>query len=40
MTAEAVEATKEKVRRLMRRLNLSKEDAETLLGIVRHISRG
>jgi TrmH family RNA methyltransferase len=39
MTAEAVDATKEKVRRLMRRLNLSKEDAETLLGIVRHISR-
>jgi tRNA/rRNA methyltransferase len=40
MTAEAVDATKEKLRRLMRRLNLSKEDAETLLGIVRHISRG
>jgi tRNA/rRNA methyltransferase len=40
MTAEAVDATKEKVRRLLRRVNLSKEDAETLLGIVRHISRG
>jgi len=40
MTPEAVDATREKVRRLMRRLNLSQEDAETLLGIVRHISRG
>jgi len=39
MTAEAVDATKEKVRRLIRRLNLSKEDAETLLGMVRHVSR-
>src|SRR5437660_3278629 len=35
----AVDSTTEKVRRLIRRLNLSKEDTELLLGMLRKISR-
>ena len=40
MTSDAAPTTKEKLRRLVRRLNLSKDDAETLLGMLRQIARG
>lgn len=37
--AAALPSTEEKVRRLIRRMNLSSADCEVLLGMLRHISR-
>jgi tRNA C32,U32 (ribose-2'-O)-methylase TrmJ len=39
MKSEALPATEEKVRRFVRRLNLSSADAELLLGMLRQIAR-
>jgi tRNA/rRNA methyltransferase len=39
MTADARPSTEEKLRRLIRRLELSADDAQLLLGIVRHLTR-
>ena len=40
MKSEALPSTEEKVRRLVRRLNLSSADSELLLGMLRQIARG
>ena len=39
MTADATPATTENIRRLVRRMKLCNDDAETLLGMLRHMSR-
>jgi tRNA/rRNA methyltransferase len=39
MTADARASTEEKLRRLVRRLKLSADDAQLLLGIIRHLAR-
>lgn len=40
VNSDALAATEEKLRRLVHRLNLSRTDAELLLGMLRHIGRG